>query len=42
VKEIGFYKRPNKTGWLAWITTNAGNYFVALDGSIVGPYNCKE
>lgn len=38
MKEIGFYKRPNKTGWRAWITTDAGHYFVALDGKIVGPY----
>jgi hypothetical protein len=37
VKEIGFYKRPKKTGWIGWITTIDGTYFIGLDGKIMKP-----
>jgi hypothetical protein len=39
IKEIGFYKQPKKVGYTAWIKTPIGNWFVTLEGKIVGPYN---
>jgi hypothetical protein len=37
-KEIGFYDHPDKVGWLGWIRTKLGNYFIGFDGQIVGPF----
>jgi hypothetical protein len=38
VKSIGFYDDSVSVGWLGWITTKVGNYFIDNDGQIVGPF----
>jgi len=38
INEMGFYDNPEKVGWVAWIRTIMGNYFVGLEGQIVGPF----
>ena len=37
VKEIGFYGQPT-AGYIAWIRTNAGVYFVDVTGIVSDRY----
>jgi hypothetical protein len=37
IKNIGFYKESEKVGYVAWIETIDGTYFVGVDGKISKP-----
>ena len=37
MKHIGFYSEPEKVGYIGWIETADGVYFVDLDGKIAKP-----
>ena len=37
VQEIGFYKESEKVGYIGWIKTIDGNYFIDIDGKITKP-----
>jgi len=37
MKEIGFYGDPKAVGYIGWIETADGIYFVDLDGKISKP-----
>ena len=37
IKNIGFYKESEKVGYVAWIQTIDGTYFVDVDGKISKP-----
>jgi hypothetical protein len=40
IKNIGFYSdHKNVGGWIGWITTIKGVYFIANDGSISDCYS---
>ena len=37
IKEIGFYEEPNEVGYVGWIKTADGTYFIDTDGKISKP-----
>jgi hypothetical protein len=37
IKNMGFYKESEKVGYVAWIETIDGTYFVDVDGKISKP-----
>ena len=37
IKEIGYYDQPSEVGYVAWIKTTDGTYFVDIDGKITKP-----
>ena len=37
IKEIGFYDEPIAGGYIGWIKTNDGIYFVDIEGKITKP-----
>jgi hypothetical protein len=37
IKEIGYYEQPTEVGYVAWIKTTDGTYFVGIDGKITKP-----
>ena len=37
VQEIGFYKESEKVGYIGWIKTTDGTYFIEIDGKISKP-----
>jgi hypothetical protein len=37
IKEIGYYEQPTEVGYVAWIKTADGTYFVDVDGKITKP-----
>jgi hypothetical protein len=37
VKEIGFYAEPVAGGYIGWIKTIDGDYFIGIDGKITKP-----
>ena len=37
IKEIGYYEQPTEVGYVAWIKTIDGMYFVDVDGKITKP-----
>lgn len=37
MKEIGFYPNPQEIGYIGWIRTTDGCYFIDLDGKISKP-----
>lgn len=37
MKHLGFYRYPKKVGYIGWIETNDGMYFIHLDGKITKP-----
>lgn len=39
IKDIGFYSNPVAVGYVAWINTSDGCYFVGTDGKISKPEN---
>jgi hypothetical protein len=34
----GFYRNAEAVGWLGWIETDKGHFFITLDGDIRGPF----
>lgn len=36
-QEIGFYKESEKVGYVGWIKTIDGTYFIDVDGKISKP-----
>lgn len=37
MRQLGFYREPEKVGYIGWIETIDGMYFIALDGKISKP-----
>jgi len=42
IKEIGYYGYPTEVGYVAWIKTADGTYFVDVDGKITKPEMSNE